>query len=78
MNLNKLFLNHCKKNNLEVNTSQVNLIEDLSSFYNLNFNKSFIKKIFSSKDNKVGFYLQGEVGVGKTMILNFFYDNFDF
>ena len=78
MNLNKLFLNHCKKNNLEVNTNQVNLIEELSSFYNLNFNKSFIKKIFSSKDNKVGFYLQGDVGVGKTMILNFFYDNFDF
>jgi cell division protein ZapE len=78
MNLNKLFLNHCKKNNLEVNTSQVNLIGELSSFYNLNFNKSFIKKIFSSKDNKVGFYLQGDVGVGKTMILNFFYDNFSF
>ena len=78
MNLNKLFLNHCKKNNLEVNTNQVNLIKELSSFYNLNFNKSFIKKIFSSKDNKYGFYLQGDVGVGKTMILNFFYDNFDF
>ena len=78
MNLNKLFLNHCKKNNLEVNTSQVNLIGELSSFYNLNFNKYFIIKIFSSKDNKVGFYLQGDVGVGKTMILNFFYDNFSF
>ncbi len=78
MNLNKLFLNHCKKNNLEINTSQVNLIGELSSFYNLNFNKSFIKKIFSSKENKVGFYLQGDVGVGKTMILNFFYDNLDF
>ena len=78
MNLNKLFLHHCKKNNLEVNTNQENLIEELSSFYNLNFNKSFVKKIFSSKDNKVGFYLQGDVGVGKTMILNFFYDNLDF
>ena len=37
MNLNKLFLNHCKKNNLEVNHNQLNLIEDLESFYNLNF-----------------------------------------
>ena len=73
MNLNKLFLNHCKKNNLEVNPNQLNLIEDLESFYNLNFNKSFFKKIFSKKDNKIGFYLQGDVGVGKTMILNFFY-----
>jgi cell division protein ZapE len=78
MNLNKLFLNHCKKNNLDINPNQLNLIEELSSFYNLNFNKSFLKKIFFKKDNKVGFYLQGDVGVGKTMILNFFYENFGF
>ena len=75
MNLNKLFLNHCKKNNLEVNPNQVILIEELNQFYNLNFNKSFLKKIFSKKKSKPGFYLQGNVGVGKTMILNFFYDN---
>ena len=60
MNLNKLFLNHCKKNNLEINANQLNLIEELSNFYNLNFNKSFFKKIFSKKDNKIGFYLQGD------------------
>ena len=75
MNLNKLFLNYCKKNNLEVNINQVNLIEELNQFYNLNFNKSFLKKIFFQKNSKPGFYLQGDVGVGKTMILNFFYDN---
>ena len=78
MNLNKLFLNHCKKNNLEINLNQLNLIEELDNFYNLNFNKSFFKKIFSTKDNNIGFYLQGDVGVGKTMILNFFYENFNF
>ena len=78
MNLNKLFLNHCKKNNLEINPNQINLIEELDNFYNLNFNKSFFKKIFSTRDNKIGFYLQGDVGVGKTMILNFFYENFKF
>ena len=78
MNLNKLFLNHCKKNNLEINPNQLDLIEELSSFYNLNFNKSFFKKIFSKRDKRIGFYLQGDVGVGKTMILNFFYENFDF
>ena len=78
MNLNKLFLNHCKKNNLEINPNQINLIEELDNFYNLNFNRSFFKKIFSTKDNNVGFYLQGDVGVGKTMILNFFYENFKF
>ncbi len=75
MNLNKLFLSHCKKNNLEINRNQVYLIEELNQFYNLNFNKSFLKKIFSQKNFKTGFYLQGNVGVGKTMILNFFYEN---
>ena len=75
MNLNKLFIEHCKKNNLEINSNQLDLIEELNQFYNLNFNKSFLKKIFSKKDSLPGFYLQGDVGVGKTMILNFFYEN---
>jgi len=78
MNLNKLFLNYCKKKNLEVNPNQVNLIDELNHFYNLNFNKSFLKKIFYKKNFKPGFYLQGDVGVGKTMILNFFYENLKF
>ena len=78
MNLNKLFINHCKKNNLEINPNQLDLIEKLNQFYNLNFNKSFLKKIFSKNNSKLGFYLQGDVGVGKTMILNFFYENFKF
>ena len=75
MNLNKLFLNYCKKNNLEINQNQIHLIEELGKFYNLNFNKSFLKKIFYKKNSKPGFYLQGDVGVGKTIILNFFYEN---
>ena len=77
MNLNKQFLNHCKKNNLEVNSNQIDLIQKLNQFYNLNFDKSFLKKIFFKNDYKPGFYLQGSVGVGKTMILNFFYKKFD-
>ena len=76
MNLKKLFLNHCKKNNLEINPNQLKLVDQLNDFYNLNFNKSFFKKIFSKKNTKPGFYLQGDVGVGKTMILNSFYENF--
>ena len=75
MNLNKLFIEHCKKNNLEINSNQLDLIKELNQFYNLNFNKSFLKKIFSKKNLKPGFYLQGDVGVGKTMILNFFYES---
>ena len=75
MNLINTFKNYCKKNNLEINTSQINSIKKLSIFYSTNFNKSLLKKIFSKKSDKPGFYLQGEVGVGKTMILNFFFDN---
>jgi len=75
MNLNKLFIEHCKKNNLEINSNQLDLIEELNQFYNLNFNKSLLKKIFSKQNSKPGFYLQGDVGVGKTMILNFFYES---
>ena len=77
MNLNKLFLSYCKINNLEINPSQLGSIEELSLFYTQNFNKSLLKKIFTKQNYKTGFYLQGDVGVGKTMILNFFYNNFD-
>ncbi|MDC1146445.1 cell division protein ZapE [Candidatus Pelagibacter sp.] len=78
MNLNKLFLNHCKKNNLEVNPNQIDLVKELNQFYNLSFDKSLLTKIFFKKNSKPGFYLQGDVGVGKTMILNFFYNNLRF
>ena len=73
MNLNKLFLNYCKKNNLEINPNQLDLIEELNLFYNQSFKKSLLKKIFTKQNSKTGFYLQGDVGVGKTMILNFFF-----
>jgi len=77
MNLIKLFQNNCKKNNLEINFSQLDVIKELNLFYSQNFNKSLLKKIFTKQNSKTGFYLQGDVGVGKTMILNFFYNNFD-
>ena len=74
MNLNKLFQDFCKKNNYEINNNQLNLIDQLKNFYNLNINKSFLKKFFSKNNSKSAFYLHGGVGVGKTMILNFFFD----
>ena len=77
MNLNKLFLSYCKINNLEINPNQLGSIDELNLFYNQNFNKSLLKKIFTKQNYKTGFYLQGDVGVGKTMILNFFYNKFD-
>jgi len=74
MNLNNQFQNFCKKNNLEINTYQLTIINELKNYYNLNFNKSFLNKFFLKKNSKPAFYLQGGVGVGKTMILNFFFD----
>ena len=77
MNLKKLFLNHCKRNGLEINHNQIKTIENINEFYQINFNYNFFKNLFSKKKNVPGFYLQGDVGVGKTMILNFFYENFN-
>ena len=74
MNLKKFFLKHCNSNKFEINQNQLNIIDNLKDYYNKNFNQSFIDKIFKKKDIKLGFYLVGDVGVGKTMILNFFFD----
>ena len=74
MNLDNLFQNFCKKNNLEINSYQLIVIDELKSYYKLNFNKSILNKFFSKNNSKLAFYLHGGVGVGKTMILNFFFD----
>ena len=75
MNLNKSFLKFCEDNEYEINENQISVIKKLSEFYNLNFKESFIKTIFTKKKYKLGFYLVGDVGVGKTMILNFFFNS---
>jgi cell division protein ZapE len=77
MNFKKLFINYCKNKDLEKNESQVRIIELIDNFYQQNFKSSFLSTLFSKKKEKPGFYLQGDVGVGKTMILNFFYENFN-
>ena len=73
MNLKKSFLKHCENNQYEINKNQLSLINNLKNYYEENFNQSFLKKFFKSDDKKFGFYLVGDVGVGKTMILNFFF-----
>ena len=75
MNLKKSFLNLCENKEYEVNENQISIVEKLSEYYNLNFNQSLLKKIFKNKNKKSGFYLVGDVGVGKTMILNFFFSS---
>ena len=74
MNLDNLFKNFCKKNNLEINTYQLAIIDKLNNYYSSNFNKSIFNKFFSKNYSKPVFYLYGGVGVGKTMILNFVFD----
>ena len=73
MNLKKLFIKHCEINQFEINVDQLKIIDDLKDFYEDNFKQSYFKKIFKKKDTKLGYYLMGDVGVGKTMILNFFF-----
>jgi cell division protein ZapE len=74
MSLKKSYLKYCEDKDLEINENQIKIVQKLNEYYNLNFNQSFIKKIFKNKKNKLGFYLVGDVGVGKTMILNFFFE----
>ena len=74
MNLKKSFLLFCEKNKFEINQNQLDIIISLNNYYLSNFNQNFLKKIFTNKTTKLGFYLVGDVGVGKTMILNFFFN----
>ncbi len=75
MNLIKLFLKHCKNSKYEINQNQLDIVNNLKDFYTNNFNQNLFTKIFKKKNYRLGFYLEGDVGVGKTMILNFFFEN---
>ena len=72
----KDFISYCNNQELEVNPNQIAVIKKLEQYYQSNF-KSFFSKLFSKQNSKKGFYLFGGVGVGKTMILNFFFDQVD-
>ena len=72
----KEFLDYCNKYDLEINQNQTEVIKNLEKFYKKN-SKSFFSKIFSKDLAKKSFYLFGDVGVGKTMILNFFFERIE-
>lgn len=74
MNLKFFFLKYCENNKYEINSNQLDIINNLEIYYTDNFNQSFLKKFFRKKNTKLGFYLNGDVGIGKTMILNFFFN----
>ena len=72
----KDFISYCDNQELEINPNQIAVIKKLEQYYQSNF-KSFFSNLFSKQNSKRGFYLFGGVGVGKTMILNFFFDQID-
>ena len=74
MNLKESFLKLCENKEFEINKNQLIIIEKLVNFYDENFKKSLLNRIFNKKNANLGFYLVGDVGVGKTMILDFFFD----
>ena len=71
--LEEKFEQYCKSKNLEINQSQIEVIKKLQNFLDQNFTINFFR-FFSKKKTKKAFYLYGGVGVGKTMILNFFFN----
>ena len=75
--MKKKFLKFCLEHKFQQNEKQLKILDLLVKFFK---DKNFLKKIlskFSKSEKQLGFYLQGGVGVGKTMLLNFFFDNLE-
>ena len=70
-NLHNSFVEFCKENNFEINNQQIKIIYKLDKF--INPKKTVFDYLFNT-NKKLCFYLYGNVGVGKTMLINFLYD----
>ena len=71
LRLKSSFIEFCNKNKFEINKKQIEILNSLEKFIsprNKLLNFFFKKKVFRC------FYLYGNVGVGKTMIANFVYE----
>ena len=68
------FKEFCKINKFEINNNQVEIINSLDNF--LNAKIFFLNYLLNSKE-KMCFYLSGNVGVGKTMLLDFAYEKIE-
>ena len=71
INLKKKFEEFCKSKKYDRNEKQIEIVNLLEKFLN---NKTKSLLFIKNKNFKTCFYLHGNVGVGKTMILNFAYD----
>ena len=65
------FREFCKKNSFENNNQQIQIVYQLNKFL---YPKKTFWDNFLIKRDKLCFYLHGNVGVGKTMVLNFVYE----
>tara|TARA_Y100000591_G_scaffold301879_1_gene296473 strand:+ start:22 stop:1065 length:1044 start_codon:yes stop_codon:yes gene_type:complete len=72
INFKKKFEEFCKSKKYERNEKQIEIVNFLEKFLN---SKTKSLLFLKNKNFKSCFYLHGNVGVGKTMILNFAYDN---
>ena len=74
--MKKKFIDYCISNKFEQNSKQIETLELLIDFYSNNLiNKNIFSKFLNKKSEKLGFYLFGDVGIGKTMILDFYYNH---
>ncbi len=70
LNLQNSFKEFCQKNNFEINNKQIEIVKSLEEFI---LPKKKLLNFFS-KAKKKCFYLYGNVGVGKTMIMQHVFD----
>ena len=76
--MKNLFLKYCEEQKFQKNKEQIKTLDLLiKSYKNESFLEGILKKFFFKSKKKLGFYLHGGVGVGKTMLLNFFFDSLE-
>ena len=74
--MKNLFLEYCSNNKYQQNEEQIKTLDLIVSFYKQSsVSKKKFLNFFNKTDRKLGFYLYGGVGVGKTMLLDFFFDH---
>ena len=71
INIKSSFLDFCERNKYEKNEKQFELIKDIELFFS---SKKPIFNLFSKSNKPNCLYVHGDVGVGKTMILNFVFE----
>ena len=69
--LQNSFFEFCNNNKFEINKKQTEILNSLEKFI---FPRNKLLNFFSKKEDPSCFYLYGNVGVGKTMIASYVFD----